>query len=299
MSVYLKFFGLREAPFGVNPDPRFLYLMPHVREALACLQFGIRARKGFVVLTGEAGTGKTTLLKSALSSFQAPEIATAYIFNPRLETLDFLEFVLTDFGIPVPVRSKAQMLLALNQWLLARYRSGQTTVIVIDEAQNLSSELLEEIRLLTNLETATDKLVQIVLSGQPELEDKLREVGARQLRQRISLWARTRPLTNAETFAYVQERLRLAGATEPLFEMDAVQTIYRYSKGIPRLINLLGEHAMLSAYADQKKPVNASRIEAAARDFELDIAPMPLMKEHNDEINLTHSTATKAKGQYA
>jgi type II secretory pathway predicted ATPase ExeA len=279
MSVYAKFFGLREVPFGVNPDPKFLYMMPHVREALACLQYGIRARKGFVVLTGEVGTGKTTLLKAALSSFQGTEISTAYIFNPRLEILDFLEFVLTDFGIPVPVRTKAQMLVSLNQWLLARYRAGQAAVIVIDEAQNLSTELLEEIRLLTNLETATQKLVQIVLSGQPELEDKLREVGARQLRQRINLWSRTRPLTSVETFAYMQERLRLAGAVEPLFQPEAIQAVYRYSKGIPRLINLLGEHSMMGAYVEQLKPIPAHIVEGVAKDFELDTAPIILMKD--------------------
>lgn len=287
MSIYARFFGLKEAPFGVNPDPKFLYMMPHVREALACLQYGIRARKGFVVLTGEVGTGKTTLLKAALSSFQGSEISTAFIFNPRLEILDFLEFVLTDFGIPVPARTKAQMLVALNHWLLAKYRAGQTAVIVIDEAQNLTSELLEEIRLLTNLETATEKLVQIVLSGQPELEDKLREVSARQLRQRITLWSRTRPLDYPETLAYVQERLRLAGASEPLFHPSAVEAIYRYSKGIPRLINLLGEHAMMGAYVEQLKPVPANVVENVARDFELDTAPIPLMKEMERHMNST------------
>jgi general secretion pathway protein A len=296
MSVYAKFFGLKEVPFGVNPDPKFLYMMPHVREALACLQYGIRARKGFVVLTGEVGTGKTTLLKAALSSFEGTEISTAYIFNPRLDILDFLEFVLTDFGIPVPVRTKAQMLVALNHWLLARYRAGQTAVIVIDEAQNLSSELLEEIRLLTNLETATEKLVQIVLSGQPELEDKLREVGARQLRQRITLWSRTRPLTTAETYAYVQERLRLAGATEPLFHPEAIEAIYRYSKGIPRLINLLGEHSMMGAYVEQLKPVPAHIVESVAKDFELDTAPIVLMNEVSNELGSVHQPNNAAVG---
>ncbi|MBV9671087.1 MAG: AAA family ATPase [Acidobacteriales bacterium] len=287
--MYARFFGLKEAPFGVNPDPKFLYMMPHVREALACLQYGIRARKGFVVLTGEVGTGKTTLLKAALSSFQGSEISTAFIFNPRLDAHDFFEFVLTDFGIPVPVRSKAQMLLALNHWLLARYRAGQTAVIVIDEAQNLSAELLEEIRLLTNLETATEKLVQIVLSGQPELEEKLREVSARQLRQRITLWSRTRPLDGTETAAYVEERLRLAGAVEPLFEPAAIERIYTFSRGIPRLINLLGEHSMMEAYVEQKKMVGPEIVESIARDFELDSSPILFMKEVG---RLNHATGT-------
>ncbi|MEO8726039.1 MAG: AAA family ATPase [Acidobacteriaceae bacterium] len=305
MSVYDKFFGLKEVPFGVNPDPKFLYMMPHVREALACLQYGIRARKGFVVLTGEVGTGKTTLLKTALSSFDGPEISTAFIFNPRLDTLDFLEFVLTDFGIPVPVRTKSQMLISLNHWLLGRYRAGQTAVIVIDEAQNLTSELLEEIRLLTNLETATEKLVQIVLSGQPELEEKLREVGVRQLRQRINLWSRTRPLTSAETFSYMQERLRVAGAVGPLFHPEAVQAIFKFSRGIPRLINLLAEHSMMGAYAEQIKPVPAHIVESVANDFELDSAPIVLMKDvarraaHRDDLPEPQLIAAKTKEQTA
>ncbi|HEY0565283.1 MAG TPA: AAA family ATPase [Terriglobales bacterium] len=279
MSIYGKFFGLREFPFGINPDPRFLYMMPHVREALACLQYGIRARKGFVVLTGEVGTGKTTLLKAALSSFQGSSVSTAYVFNPRLETLDFLEFVLTDFGIPIQHRTKSHMLVQLNHWLLQRYRLGQTAVIVVDEAQNASQELLEEIRLLTNLETATEKLVQIVLSGQPELEQKLRHVSVRQLRQRITLWCRTRALSHEETVAYIHERCRLAGATAPIFSSDAITAICKHSKGIPRLINLLGEHAMISAYADQIKPVPVSIIDQVAADFELDTAPIALMSD--------------------
>lgn len=279
MSVYASYFGLRAFPFGVNPDPKFLYMMPHVREALACLQYGIRARKGFVVLTGEVGTGKTTLLNAALGSLQGSRINTAYLFNPRLDVLEFLEFVLTDFGMAVQNRSKSAMLLQLNQWLLQKYRNGETAVIVVDEAQNLSEDLLEEIRLLTNLETATEKLVQIVLSGQPELELKLRHVTARQLRQRITLWCRTRELTHEETCAYVLERLRIAGATEPLFHREALDTIYEYSRGIPRLINLLGEHSMITAYVEQLKPVPASLISAVAADFALDTSPIVLMNE--------------------
>ena len=210
--MYKAFFGLRTNPFGVNPDPKFLYVMPHIKEALACLHYGIRTRKGFIVLTGEVGTGKTTLLKTALASLSEARLATSYLFNPRLDVLDFFEFLLTDFGIPFTSRTKAHMLLRLNQWLLERFRAGEIAVIVVDEAQHLSSELLEEIRLLTNLETSTEKLVQIVLAGQPELEQKLRQVSARQLRQRITLLCRTRALTREETRSYLAERLRIAGA---------------------------------------------------------------------------------------
>ena len=169
--MYKSFFGLRVLPFGASPDPRFLFLRPQIREALACLQYGIAARRGFVVLTGEVGTGKTTLLKTVLDTFAEGRISTAYVFNPRLEVLDFFEFLLTDFGIPPIARTKSAMLLQLNGWLIERYRAHQLCAIVVDEAQNLSWELLEEIRLLTNLETSSEKLVQIVLSGQPELEE--------------------------------------------------------------------------------------------------------------------------------
>ena len=281
--MYRYFYGINDFPFGACPDPRFLYKMPHVQEALACLQYGIASRKGFVVMTGEVGTGKTTLLKSVLSSFTDRRISTAFVFNPRLDTLDFLEFVLADFGIPsnshgragVP-QTKSGMLMQLNRWLIDRFRNGELCAIVVDEAQNLSWELLEEIRLLTNLETSSEKLVQIVLSGQPELEEKLRDPSVRQLRQRISLWCRTRPLTEDETKAYVTNRLRIVGARQPIFAPDAVQVIHQYSKGIPRVINLICEHAMISAYVEQIKPIPPRIVESVCRELDLDSVPFVL-----------------------
>src|SRR6202023_1040208 len=215
--MYKSFFKLQSSPFGTSPDPRFLYMMPHTREALACLEYGISARKGFTVLTGEVGTGKTTLLKRALASFSSRRISTSFVFNPRLEVLDFLEFVLTDFGINPATRTKSGMLLQLNRWLIERFRMEETCVVVVDEAQNLSWELLAEIRLLTNLETSSEKLLQIVLSGQPELEEKLHNPAVRQLRQRVWMWCKTRPLTSQETKDYIAQRLQGAGATEPVF----------------------------------------------------------------------------------
>ena len=281
--MYRYFYGINDFPFGACPDPRFLYKMPHVQEALACLQYGIASRKGFVVMTGEVGTGKTTLLKTVLSSFTDRRISTAFVFNPRLDTLDFLEFVLADFGIPANPRgrpgmpqTKSGMLMQLNRWLIDRFRNGELCAIVVDEAQNLSWELLEEIRLLTNLETSSEKLVQIVLSGQPELEEKLRDPSVRQLRQRISLWCRTRPLTAEETKAYVTNRLRIVGATQPVFSPDAVQVIHNYSKGIPRIINLICEHAMISAYVEQIKPIPPRIVESVCRELDLDSQPFVL-----------------------
>jgi general secretion pathway protein A len=169
--MYQRFFGLRENPFNVNPDPRYLFLTQQIQEALAGLTYGIQNRKGFILLTGEVGTGKTTLLNRLLGWLRGQRVATAYIFNSRLEVNDLFDLMLAEFEIPCESREKSQIVLRLNQWLLERYRAGETAVLIVDEAQNLSSEVLEEIRLLTNLETSTEKLLQIVLTGQPELEE--------------------------------------------------------------------------------------------------------------------------------
>jgi general secretion pathway protein A len=290
--MYRSFFGMNDSPFGSCPDPRFLYMTPQIQEALACLQYGIAARKGFVVMTGEVGTGKTTLLKTVLSSFVDQRISTAFVFNPRLDVLDFLEFVLVDFGIPFSSRTKSGMLLQLNSWLIERFRNRELCAIVVDDAQNLSWELLEEIRLLTNLETSSEKLVQIVLSGQPELEEKLRNPCVRQLRQRISLWCRTRPLTLEETKAYIAKRLHIVGATEPVFSPEAIQLVHRYSRGIPRLINLVCEHALISAYVEQVKPIHAHVIESVSA--ELDLGQQPFVISSKDMSGLREDSLSSA-----
>lgn len=274
--MYNAFYKLETSPFGTSPDPRFLYMMPHTREALACLEYGISARKGFTVLTGEVGTGKTTLLRRALGSFQARRVSTSFVFNPLLEPLDFLEFVLTDFGLTPASRTKSGMLLQLNRWLIERFRMQDTCVVVVDEAQNLSWELLEEIRLLTNLETSSEKLLQIVLSGQPELEEKLRHPSVRQLRQRVALWCRTQALTEAQTRAYVAERLRIAGASWALFTPEALDAVHRYSRGIPRVINLLCEHALIVGYVEQIQQIPAKVVEGVAAELELESQPFLL-----------------------
>src|ERR1700722_2469541 len=274
--MYNSFFKLQANPFGTSPDPRFLYMMPHTREALACLEYGISARKGFTVLTGEVGTGKTTLLRRVLSSISIRRVSTAFVFNPRLDVLDFLEFVLTDFGIEPTNRTKSGMLIQLNRWLVERFRTHGVCVIVVDEAQNLSWELMEEIRLLTNLETSSEKLIQIVLSGQPELEVKLRDPSVRQLRQRISLWCKTRPLSSEETKSYIAERLHIAGATETILSPEACQLVHFYSKGIPRLINLICEHSLISAYVEQIKPIPARIVEAVSAELDLQQQPFVL-----------------------
>jgi len=274
--MYQKFFGLRDSPFNVNPDPRYLYLTKQTQEALAGLTYGIQNRKGFILLTGEVGTGKTTLLNQLLDWLRAQRLSTAFIFNSRLEVDQLFDFIMADFEIPCESREKSQVLLKLNAWLLDRYRAGSTAVLVIDEAQNLSTDVLEEIRLLTNLETTTQKLLQIVLSGQPELEEKLKLPQLRQLRQRITMRCRTAPLTLDETFRYVAERLRIGGANgEPIFSKEAVQAVHNYSRGIPRVVNSLCEHSLIDAYVDGVRPVPAQIVEEVAREFQLDeIAPI-------------------------
>ena len=274
--MYQKFFGLRESPFNVNPDPRYLYLTRQIQESLAGLTYGIQNRKGFILLTGEVGTGKTTLLNRLLDWLRGQRVATAYIFNSRLDVNQLFDFIMAEFEIPCESREKSQVLMRLNQWLLERYRTGETAVLIIDEAQNLSAEVLEEIRLLTNLETSTEKLLQIVLTGQPELEEKLKLPQLRQLRQRITLRCRTAPLSLEETFGYIAERLRIAGANgEPIFSKESIQTIHLYSRGIPRVVNLLCEHSLINAYVDSLRPVPSHMVEEVAREFQLDeIAPI-------------------------
>jgi general secretion pathway protein A len=268
--MYKEFYGLRANPFNVNPDPRYLFLTRHTEEALACLTYGIQSRKGFVLLTGEVGTGKTTLINKLLEWLRLQQVATAFIFNSRLDVPQFLDYMMADFGIACDSTAKSQILLRLYNWLLDRYRAGETAVLIIDEAQNLSDEVLEEIRMLTNLETFTEKLLQIVLVGQPELEQKLKRPQLRQLRQRLTLRAKTHPLTLEETKAYVHQRLRIAGSNgQQIFEPEAVANVHRYASGIPRVINLLCEHCLVSAFVDQQKVIGPAVVDVVARDFDL------------------------------
>ena len=270
--MYKKFFGLKENPFNVNPDPRYLFVTRQTQEALACLTYGIQCRRGFVMLTGEVGTGKTTLLNKLFGWLQRYRVATSFVFNPLLDSSQFLEYMMADFGLSAESRQKGQLLMRLNKWLLERYRMGGTAVLIVDEAQNLSAEVLEEIRLLTNLETSTEKLLQIVLSGQPELEAKLNRPELRQLRQRIVLRCKTQPLAPEETQLYVASRLHVAGAdSQPIFTPEAVDAVHTFARGIPRLINTLCEHSLISAFAEQKRPIPVETVGEVAREFQLDV----------------------------
>ena len=272
--MYKRFYGLQANPFNLNPDPRFLYESRWVEEALACLKYGIESRKGFVMLTGEVGTGKTTLLNKLLRFLRAKGLSTAYVFNPRLKVMEFLQYMMADFGLPVDSNGKAAYLQRLNHFLLERYSAGKTAVLIVDEAQNLSVDVLEEIRMLTNLETSTEKLLQIILCGQPELEAKMKDPNLRQLRQRVAIRARTHALSLEETGKYIQVRLAIAGASaEPIFSQEAIETVYEYSRGIPRVINLMCEHALITGFADQIRPIPARVLRQVAKEFELDVIP--------------------------
>ena len=267
--MYKPFFHLESDPFTINPDPRFLFMMPQTLEALASLQYGIGSRKGFMILTGEVGTGKTTLLRHTLNALHRTRIHSSFIFNPRLDTLEFLEFVLSDFGLTPATRTKSGMLIELNRWLVERFRQREVCVIVVDEAQNLSGEMLEEIRLLTNLETSSEKLLQIILSGQPELEARLRKPDLRQLRQRVSLWCRTLPLTAEQTQAYIAARLNIAGSSATIFLPESIQLIQQASGGIPRVINLICETCLIFAYVDQSPQVLPNHVSLVIQDLKL------------------------------
>jgi general secretion pathway protein A len=300
--MYKNFFGLHENPFNLNPDPRFLCLTPQIQEALDQLTYGVQNRKGLILLTGEVGTGKTTLVNYLLDWLHQQKTPTAFIFNPHLNVNHLFDFILNDFGISTDFRLVCNMLLQLNQWLIERFRAGSTPVLIVDEAQGLSFELLEEICLLLNLETASDKLLQVVLVGQPELEDKLKRPEMRQLRQRITLRCNTASLTLTESHEYIANRLRIAGATgEPVFESDAVEALHYYSRGIPRVMNLLCEHALINAYVEELNPVTPQMVEEAARDFLMEeFRPLAtclgMTRRMDSKLSVIHSKFAREPG---
>jgi type II secretory pathway predicted ATPase ExeA len=272
--MYKAFFHLTRNPFDLTPDPNCFVPTPRHNEALAALYYGVRRHKGFVVVTGEVGTGKTLLLRCLLRLLEnSKDIAYAYLFNSRLSPTDFLQYILADFGLPSSGKNKCELLLDLSKFLVTRGTKQMTTVLVVDEAHDLPVDTLEELRLLSNLETTEDKLLQIILVGQPELDKKLDSVELRQLKQRIALRTQLGALTAKQTQEYIEQRLRIAGAdpnAQPLFSPQAVAAIYSYSRGYPRLINILCENALISAYAKEVSTVTARIIEDVATEFRLE-----------------------------
>jgi general secretion pathway protein A len=264
------FFGLRENPFKISSDPRFLLVTHESQSAFEQLCAGIQSRKGLLLLTGEVGTGKTMLVRHFLDWLTTQKMPTAFLINARLHPDELLDVILHDFSIPCDSAAKTDKLAALNDWLLERYRAGIIPVLVIDEAQGLPTESLEELRLLLDLETSHDKLLQIVLAGQPELDDTLKQTELRSIRQRIAVHCRTAPLTNAQTQDYVRERLRIAGASQEIFPQDSIHFVHAYARGIPRVINVLCEHSLINCVADGVAIVAPRHVEQAARDCHLE-----------------------------
>jgi general secretion pathway protein A len=271
--MYKTFYNLHRNPFEITPDPRFLFPTTRHNEALASLYYGVRSNRGFVVLTGEVGTGKTLILRSLLGLLQQRDVAFALIFNPTLSPIEFIRYIARDFGLQVADKPKDELIHLLNGFLLQRHEKRLTTILVVDEAHHLSMEILEEVRLLTNLETSQQKLLQIVLAGQPELDSKLDSYELRQLKQRVALRCHLEPLTLAETVAYVNQRLKIAGAIGPnqIFTTPAIEAVFGHSQGIPRIINTICENALLAGYAKHAATITSETIDDVARDLRLGV----------------------------
>ena len=269
--LYQRHFGFVEAPFNITPDPGFLYLTPSHREGLAQLQYGIDARRGFIVLTGEVGTGKTTLIQTLLRQL-AEHTHTALIFNSIPNSLDLMRYVCEEFKLVEPLQNHRDLhdyVGLLNEFLLRSYNRGENAALIIDEAQNLSSDVLESVRLLSNFETTKDKLLQILLVGQPELSDRLNAPQLRQLKQRITLRHNLRPLSLNDCQEYIVSRLKHAGGSTGLFTPRAIESIHHYSGGIPRLVNVICDNAMINAYALDQRQIEPVLIREVAEDLHL------------------------------
>ena len=264
--MYTAFYGLREKPFSLTPNPAFLYLSDSHREALAHLVYGLEQGEGFIVLAGEVGTGKTTLCRSLLERIE-PDSEIAILFNPSNNDIELLQSISEEFGLVTARRSRRQLVAALNEFLLECHGRGSRAILIVDEAKNLSSATLEQIRLLSNLETASSKLIQIILLGQPELEEKLDSDSLRQLRQRVTVRWSLQPFSPQDTAAYVQHRLTVAaGAAREIFTPGALRQVHRLTGGIPRLINVLCDRALLVGYAEAKHQLGIRSVRQAARE---------------------------------
>jgi type II secretory pathway predicted ATPase ExeA len=275
--MYHEYYGLTERPFDLTPNTRYLYLTPMHREALAAVQYGITSRRGIIVVTGEAGTGKTTIVRAALRALRGENVRQTYLNNPALTRDEFLQFLTRAFRLgSEAAESKTDLLSRLTATLSRNHAQGQITAMVVDEAQSLPHELLEEIRLLANIETSTAKLLQVVLVGQPELADRLNDPSLRQLKQRVAIRATLRPLDLRATAALIAGRLRVAGGNPPdVFTPAAVELVYRYSGGVARTINVICDNALLSGFAADQKPVGPTLVEEVCRDFDLTPRDVP------------------------
>lgn len=266
--MYLDYYDLAELPFNITPDPRFLYYSKHHREAFDHLVFGITQRRGFIELTGEVGSGKTTLCRAVLASLN-DRVKTALVLNPSLTETQLLRAMLNDFGLEVRARDRLSYIETLNRFLLAQNKRGTNVAVVIDEAQDLTPQVMEQVRLLSNLETDQHKLIQIVLCGQPELKQRLNRPDLRQLRQRITIRYHLPPLSNAEVAKYVAHRMEVAGADGGVsFAPAGLKRIHKYTKGCPRMINAVCDHALLAGYVMRTKTIDARCVDKAIKQLE-------------------------------
>lgn len=283
--MYENFFGLQERPFDLSPNPRFLYVTGPQREALANLRYGLTTPRGLTLLLGEAGTGKTTLVQAALGELNGDQVEYVLLSNPTLTRAEFYEFLSTAFRLnPETIDSKARFLIALRRHLEDRQRAGKMTALILDEAQSLPYELLEEVRLLGNIETPTTKLLNVVLAGQPELADRLNESSLRQLKQRISLRCELRTLDFPETAAYIAGRIRIAGGRPAdIFSREAVSAIYEASAGVPRTINVVCDNVLIGGFARQVKPITCALVRDVMADF--DLGSRPPAEASSDEVD--------------
>jgi len=266
--LYLEYYSLRENPFNITPDPRFLYFTPHHREAYDHLMFGIQQRRGFIELTGEVGSGKTTLCRAVLANL-GKDVATALILNPCLTETQLLRAMLNDFGLEARGRDRLAYIEKLNEFLLQMNREGTNVALVIDEAQDLSPQVMEQVRLLSNLETDQHKLIQMVLCGQPELQKRLARPDLRQLRQRITVRYHIPPLTEDDTLLYIMHRLWVAGSDGGVtFDRGAIREIHRYTKGTPRVINAVCDNALLAGYVARTRAIDTRCVRRAIEQIE-------------------------------
>jgi general secretion pathway protein A len=279
--MYEPFFGLRERPFDLTPTPRFLVLTDAHREALRNLEYGIASRKGITLLIGEAGSGKTTVIRAAVET-QPVRVHCVHLNNPTLSRVEFVEMLTSKFGLSADAaRSKTRMLVELETLLTRRRDAGETTVLIVDEAQSLPLDILEEIRLLSNIETDDEKLLSVIIAGQPELADRLNEQALRQFKQRVSLRCALGSLSRAETETYVRGRIQAAGGTgADVFTAEAVALIHEGARGLPRTINVIADNALLGGFAAGRRPVDGAVVREVCRDFDIALAsaaPKPLV----------------------
>lgn len=298
--MYKEFYKLRRNPFEITPDPAFLYPTRRHNEALAALYYGVRAHKGFVVMTGEVGTGKTMIVRYLLQLLKNSNVGYAYVYNPRLTGLEFLQYIAGDLGLSPVATNKSQLLLDLGRHLISRHQKQLITVLVVDEAHHLSADVLEEIRLLTNIETINKKLLQILLVGQPELDEKLDSSELRQLKQRIAFRCSLAALELEETVGYIEKRMQVSGADSNaaiIFPPDSVIAIHRHSRGIPRLINTICENALIVGYARELPSITPAIINEVAADLRLGIMAVSDARKATPEVSeeLVHAVITLLK----